>query len=90
MTAVTLKGDWSRLLDIKCAACEEDPDPPRVWDVPVMRGREAVPLEELVEALKKTAEEHGQVVAAMKLSIDGPYIFDDTSWEKSPDRLEWF
>lgn len=89
MTAVTLKGDWSRLLDIKCAACEKDTDPPRVWDVPVLRGREAVPLEELVEALKKTAKEQEQVVAAMKLSIDGPYTFDDTSWETPPDLVEW-
>ena len=30
MTAVTLKGDWSGLLDIKCAACEKDSDPSRV------------------------------------------------------------
>ncbi len=90
MTAVTLKGDWSRVLDVKCAACEKDTDPPGVWDVPFLRGREAVPLHELVEALKKTAEEQEQVVAALKLSIDGPYTFDDTTWEKPPDLLEWF
>ena len=90
MTIVMLSGNWSGKLDIRCAACEKDSDPPNVWEIPVMRGRSSVPLEELVEALKKTVEEQEQVVAAMKMGIDGPYTFDETSWEKPPDLLEWF
>ena len=62
MTAVTLKGDWTRMLDIRCAACEKDSDPPRVWDVPVMRGRDSVPPEGRAEVLRRTAEEQEQVV----------------------------
>ena len=87
MTIVMLSGKWSGRLDIKCAACEKDSDPPNVWDTPVMRGRSSVPLEELAEALKNTVEEQEQVVAAMKLSIDGPYTFEETSWEKPSDII---
>lgn len=90
LTIVKFSGEWSGKFDIRCAACEKDSDPPRVWDTPVMRGRDSVPLEDIVEALKKTAEEQEQVVAAMKLGIDGPYAFDETSWETPPDFLEWF
>lgn len=89
MTAVTLKGDWTRMLDIRCAACEKDSDPPRVWDVPVMRGRGSVPLGGLTEALRKTAEEQEQVVAALKLGIDGPYTFEDSIWEIPSEPLAW-
>jgi hypothetical protein len=46
MTIVTMAGGWSGKLDVRCAACEKDSDPPRVWDIPVMRGRSAVPLDE--------------------------------------------
>ena len=88
-TAVTLQGDWTRMLDVRCAACERDTDPPRVWDVPVMLGRGSVPLGELAEALARTAEEQEQVVAAMKLGIDGPYTFEDTRWEIPSEPLEW-
>lgn len=47
-----------------------------------------MPLEGLAEALKRTAEEQEQVVAAMKLGIGGPYRFDDTRWETPSDALE--
>jgi len=89
MTAVTLTGDWTRMLDIRCAACEKDSDSPRVWDVPVMRGRDSVPLGGLATALAKTAEEQKQVVAAMKLGIGGPYTFENTRWETPSETLEW-
>ena len=88
-TAVTLKGDWTRVLDIRCAACERDSDPPRVWDIPAMLGRGSVPLAGLAEALRKTAEEQEQVVAAMKLGIDGPYTFEDSRWEIPSQPLAW-
>ncbi len=89
MTAVTLSGDRTRVLDIRCAACDKDSDPPRVWDVPVMLGRGSVPLDGLAEALRETAEEQEQVVAAMKLGIDGPYTFEDSRWEIPSEPLAW-
>lgn len=83
ITAImTLGGNWSGELDIRCAACDVDSDPPRVWEIPVMRGRHAVPLEDLVEALKRTLEEQEQVIAAMKMGIEGPFRFEQTCWER--------
>ena len=84
MTMVTVGGRWSGRLDIRCAAYDRNYDPD-VWDTPVMRGRGAVPLEELMEALKKTVEEQEQVVAAMKMGVDGPYSFAETCWDKPSD-----
>ena len=86
MTIVTLNGNWGGKLDIRCAACEIKSDV-NFWDIPMMRGRNSVPLEELVEAIKKTVEEQEQVVAAMKMGIDGPYTFDDTRWDKPSDII---
>ncbi len=56
MTAVTLGGTWPGHLDVRCAASDSKCDP-NVWDIPVMKGRDAVPLAELMDALKKTIEE---------------------------------
>ena len=50
-----------------------------------MRGRNDVPLEELVEHLHKTLEEREQVVAARKMGVDGPYAFEESRWEKPSD-----
>ena len=88
MTIVTLSGNWPGKLEIRCAACETDSDPPRVWDIPVMRGRGAVPLEGLVEAIMNTLEEQEQVVAATKMGVDGPYAFEETRWEIPPNPWE--
>ena len=82
LTIVTVAGDWSGKLDIRCAASTGDPC---VWDIPMMRGRGAVPQEDLVEALRKTVEEQGQVVAAMKMGVEGPYRFAESRWEKPSD-----
>ena len=84
MTIVTMTGDWSGRLDVRCAASVGDPD---VWDIPIMRGRESVPIDELAGALTKTVEEQEQVVAAMKMGVDGPYNFTDSCWEKPPDVM---
>ena len=48
-----------------------------------------MPLGGLADALTKTAEEQEQVVAAMKLGIDGPYAFEDSRWETPSETLEW-
>ncbi len=47
-----------------------------------MRGRGSVPSDELAEALRKTAEEQEQVVAAMKMGVEGPYSFEGSRWDK--------
>jgi hypothetical protein len=84
MALVTVDGGWSGKLDIRCAAYDRN-CPADVWTTPVMRGRGAVPLEELGEALKKTLEEQEQVVAAMRMAVDGPYSFAETCWDKPSD-----
>jgi hypothetical protein len=32
-------------------------------------------------------EEQEQVVAAMKMGVDGPYTFEETRWETPPDIM---
>jgi hypothetical protein len=71
-------------MDIRCAASDGNPN---VWDIPVLRGRGAVPLEALAEAITKTVEEQDQVVAALKMGVAGPYIFAEASWDKPSDSL---
>lgn len=78
VTSVALAGNWSDM-DIRCGAASND-EPGR-WDIPMMRGRGAVPLERLADALKKTLEEQEQVLAAMKTGVGGPYRFSETCWE---------
>ena len=85
LTIVTIAGDWSGKLDIRCAADSKGDS--NVWDMPMMRGRGAVPLEELVEALRRTVEEQEQVIAALKMGVDGPYSFADTRWDKPSDTV---
>ncbi|MHC4477475.1 MAG: hypothetical protein ACYTF1_16830 [Planctomycetota bacterium] len=86
MTVVTLAGNWSGRLDIRCAACDIKSDA-NFWDIPMMQGRNSVPLEESVEALSKTMEEQEQVIAAMKLGIDDPYRFEKTTWQSPSDNM---
>lgn len=80
ITSVPISGDFPETVDIRCMATEADPVM-SVFSSPVMRGRRAVPIDEVEEALAKTLEEREQVIAAIKLGIDGPYPFADTTWE---------
>ena len=86
LTTVKMMGDWSRLVDIRCSTAEDD-SIVKFWELPVMRGRHAVPLEKLAEQLRETLQERAQVVAAMKLGVDGPYTFERTCWQKPFDLL---
>ena len=52
-----------------------------------VRGRDAVPIGELVEHLQKIVEEREEVVAAMKMGVDGPYTFEDSRWVTPDDIL---
>ncbi len=40
---VVIDGHWSGRLEIRCAAAQDDLDP-SFWDIPILRGRNAVPL----------------------------------------------
>jgi hypothetical protein len=88
-TAVGLDGDWPGVVDIASFAADDSPDANQ-WGQPVfvMRSREHVPLRGLVAELRKTVEERAQVVAAIRLGIEGPYAFEHARWEAPPDAAE--
>lgn len=86
LTTVSVSGDWSCDVDIRCSASEAD-SLMGFWDTPVMRGRNSVPIEHLIDQLRKTIEEREQVVAALRLGVTGPYTFQQTRWENPSDLL---
>lgn len=53
---------------------------------PFLRGRSQVPFNDLVAELQETLNEREQVIAAMRMGIDGPYRFERTVWCR-PDLL---
>ena len=81
MAIVKVTGEWSKEVDIRCTATNDDPVATAFW-APNMKGRGRVPLGELVEQLQETLEEREQVIAAIKLGVDGPYRFARAVWEK--------
>jgi hypothetical protein len=80
MATVGQNGSWSRRVDVRCHATEDDPLL-STFRSPVMQGRGAVPVEELVDQLRETLEERDQVIAAAKLGIPGPYRFARSEWK---------
>ena len=76
---VRTTGDWPNTVEIRCAAAEDDLAA-NVWNVPVLRGRDAVPISNLKKQLAETLVEREKVVAARKMGIDGPYIFEGATW----------
>jgi hypothetical protein len=54
-----------------------------------MRGRHEVPLNQLVEQLWATVEEREQVVAAMRMGVDGPYRFENAWWERPGNPFDF-
>lgn len=83
MATVSARGDWSRMVDVRCVAAEDDVHP---GNAPWMQGRSAVPLGELVEQLRQTLAERQQVMAAVKEGVRGPYEFECAVW-KTVDLL---
>ena len=81
MAIVKVSGDWSKRVDIRCVATNEDPVT-TAFTAPLLKGRGRVPLCEVVEQLQETLEEREQVIAAVKLGVDGPYRFARSLWEK--------
>lgn len=87
VTAVDSDGSWSGRVKISCAAAEDGASASD-WKVPVMRGRDAVPLRELVEQLVRTVEERKRGAAAHKAGIAGPYTFEQTHWQIPSDETK--
>ena len=83
-TVVKTNGEWPETVEVRCAAAEDELAA-NIWNIPVMRGRDAVPMPILTEELVKTLEEREQVVAARKIGIDGPYTFEQSTWV-SPEQ----
>ena len=78
MASVPTSGDWPNSVEIRCSASEDDP---LRLDGPILKGWGQVPLEELVSALRATVEEREKVLAAMKMGIPGPFMFEQSVWE---------
>ena len=78
MASVSARGDWTRTVDVRCAATDGDPDP---GHAPWMRGRSAVPLGELIDQIHETLAERKQVMAAIEDGVRGPYEFKRSIWK---------
>jgi len=78
MTNVSSSGDWTRTVDVRCVATDEDP---ATAQAPWMRGRGEVPLGELIEQLRETLAEREQVMAAVKAGQRGPFEFQRSIWK---------
>ncbi len=81
MATVKVTGEWSEEVDVRCSATDEDPVA-TVFSVPHMKGRGRVPLGELVEQLQETLDEREQVIAAIRLGVEGPYCFAHSEWKR--------
>jgi hypothetical protein len=80
ITVVSICGEWSGEVDIRCSIAPEDLLT-QARNSLVMRGRGAVPFEDLARQLRDTLEEREQVMAALNLGVEGPYTFRRASWE---------
>jgi hypothetical protein len=79
-TLVKMDGEWTGQVDIRCSTADGQ-SLANVWDTLVMQGRNNIPFEDLVRQLIQTVEEREQVLAAIKLGVDGPYRFESAKWE---------
>ncbi|HOA72869.1 MAG TPA: hypothetical protein PL151_07910 [Phycisphaerae bacterium] len=84
ITPVSTCGEWSGEVDIRCSISPEELLTQQRSGL-VMRGRGAVPFEDLARQLRDTLEEREQVMAALNLGIEGPYTFRRARWEHPLD-----
>ena len=80
LTTVGVDGRWSGRVDIRCSAADLG-SARRFWDIPTLRGRSDVMVDDLINQIGETVSEWQQVIAAMKLGIPGPYPFKASRWE---------
>jgi len=78
MGTVLSGGDWTRTVDVRCVATDEDP---ATAQAPWMQGRGEVPLGELIEQLRETLAEREQVMAAVKAGQRGSFEFQRSVWK---------
>lgn len=83
MTSVSSSGDWTKTVDVRCVATDEDP---ATAQAPWMKGRGEVPLGELIEQLRETLAEREQVLTAVEAGQRGPFEFQTSVW-KAVDLL---
>lgn len=84
LTEVGINGDWGGQVDIRCSISQEEGQTSGRNGL-VMRGRHAVPFEDLERQLRETLEEREQIVAAVRLGVDGPYVFRRARWDDPLD-----
>lgn len=84
ITLVSTNGEWSGELDIRCSISPEELLTQSHSSL-VMRGRSAIPFEDLERQLRETLEEREQVMAALNLGVEGPYTFRHARWEDPLD-----
>ena len=84
LTTVSMAGNWSRTVDVRCSTADDD-SIMKFWKIPVMQGRNAVPMEDLARQLLETLQEREQVMAAIRLGVKGPYTFKRSRWKKPYD-----
>ncbi len=75
---VSARGDWTRTVDVRCVATEDDTHP---GNSPWLQGRGEVPLSELIEQLRETLAERAQVLASVKQGDRGPFVFARSVWK---------
>jgi hypothetical protein len=79
MASIPVTGDWPKFVDIRCTGSEDDP---LRMNCPWMRGRDKVPIEQLISELRETLHEREQVITAAKSGKPGPYRFERTVWQR--------
>ena len=80
LSFVKVDGSWSAEVDVRCSTVGTG-SLSLSRGALMMQGRNDVPFEELVGQLRQTLDEREQVVAAVRLGIEGPYVFEDSRWE---------
>lgn len=83
-TVVGTNGDWNGSVDIRCSISPSELLTQCRTGL-VMKGRNAVPFEDLKRQLGETLEEREQVVAALNIGVEGPYTFRRARWEHPLD-----
>ncbi len=84
ITVVGTNGDWNGEVDIRCSISPEDLLV-QAGSCLVMRGRNAIPFEDLKRQLRETLDEREQVLAALNIGVEGPYTFRRARWEDPMD-----
>jgi hypothetical protein len=89
MAYVMLTGDWPGTVDIRCIGSDKDPV---TSSGPWMKGRDRVPVRELIEQLGETLNERAQVVAAVNAGHPGPFRFRRAVWSNTDllGAADWF